>query len=398
LKVQLWSYNYDPEPTGIGPVSKVLAEDLRERGHEVRVIAAHPHYPSPEWGQRLLPYREVRQEVEVLRLPLWVGRATSGQRVRQELTFMAALSAAAPTLGTPDVMVCASPSFPALLPSMVNAGVRGVPWILWLHDILPDGAASTGLLEEGGLLLRSARRLERSAYRRANRIVVLSEAFGRNLEAKGVPREKIRLIYDPATRSPRNERARSVLGRPRLLSMGNIGFSQGLAELVEAFEADSSIEADLVITGNGVAAGDVKAALRTDRVQMRGLVSDDELEAELAKATIALVTQRYEGAEFNVPSKLMNFMAYGLPVLAAVNPESEVAQIVKRSGGGWVADSSDPLSFPRRVAEALSDPEDIARRGRAAREHASREFTTRAFGASFEAVLQEAAAGRAASG
>lgn len=26
LRVQLWSYNYDPEPTGIGPVSRVLAE------------------------------------------------------------------------------------------------------------------------------------------------------------------------------------------------------------------------------------------------------------------------------------------------------------------------------------------------------------------------------------
>ena len=31
LHVQLWSYNYDPEPTGIGPVSKVLAEGLRSR-------------------------------------------------------------------------------------------------------------------------------------------------------------------------------------------------------------------------------------------------------------------------------------------------------------------------------------------------------------------------------
>src|SRR4051812_13635422 len=60
FRVQLWSYNYDPEPTGIGPVSKVLAEGLRDRGHQVDVVAAHPHYPEAQWGVAVRPYREVR--------------------------------------------------------------------------------------------------------------------------------------------------------------------------------------------------------------------------------------------------------------------------------------------------------------------------------------------------
>src|SRR4051794_37374610 len=132
LRVQLWSYNYDPEPTGIGPVSKVLAEGLRDRGHSVEVVAAHPHYPLPKWGNRRLPYREVRNGIPVLRLPLWVGRATTMERVRQELTYMGSLMAALPFLGRPDVIISTSPSFPALLPAVVNVRLRGVPWILWL--------------------------------------------------------------------------------------------------------------------------------------------------------------------------------------------------------------------------------------------------------------------------
>src|SRR3954470_15116394 len=87
LRVQLWSYNYDPEPTGIGPVSTVLAEGLRDRGHQVDVVAAHPHYPEPRWGMRKRPYREVRNGIPVLRLPLWVGRATRMERYRQEFTY-----------------------------------------------------------------------------------------------------------------------------------------------------------------------------------------------------------------------------------------------------------------------------------------------------------------------
>ena len=63
VRIQLWSYNYDPEPSGIGPVSTVLARGLRERGHELSIVAAHPHYPEPRWGSRRLPYRERRDGI-----------------------------------------------------------------------------------------------------------------------------------------------------------------------------------------------------------------------------------------------------------------------------------------------------------------------------------------------
>ena len=104
LEIQLWSYNYEPEPTGIGPVSAIWARLMSERGHQVQVVAAHLHYPEPRWGTRRTPYRERRDGVEVLRLPLAVGRATTLERVRQELSFTAAQALAFPLLATPDVV------------------------------------------------------------------------------------------------------------------------------------------------------------------------------------------------------------------------------------------------------------------------------------------------------
>ena len=177
MRIQLWSYNYDPEPTGIGPVSRAWAEGLRDRGHQVEVVAAHPDYPEPVWGSRMLPYRETRKGIPVLRLPLWIGRDTAVERYRRELSFMGAQFAALPALPRADVLVSASPSFPALLPAMLNARARRTPWVIWLHDILPDGAASSGSVEEGSAVIRAARGLERAAYRQADRIVVLSQAF-----------------------------------------------------------------------------------------------------------------------------------------------------------------------------------------------------------------------------
>ncbi len=315
----------------------------------------------------------------------WAGSAA--ERYRQELTFLAAQASATPFLPRPDVLVSASPSFPALLPAVVNVRVRRIPWVLWLHDLLPDGAAATGLIDEGGTMLKLARRLERSAYSAADRIVVLSRAFTENLLGKGVPESKIDLIYDPATRVPSGVPVNAIDGRLRILSMGNIGHTQGLTALVRAFEEHPEVPGELVITGTGVAAEEARAEIQTDRVRMLGLVSDDRLESELQSAQVAFVSQRYEGSEFNIPSKLMNFMAYGLPILAAVNPHGEVARIVSESGTGWVVDSSDADAFPREVARLATAQEEVQERAEAARRHADRNFSQAGFAARFEETL-----------
>jgi colanic acid biosynthesis glycosyl transferase WcaI len=392
--IQLWSYNYDPEPTGIAPVSRTLVRGLSSLGWDVTVVAAHPHYPEPIWGTRVRPYRETRDGVDIVRLPLWAGRATTGQRIRQELSFTAALQAAAPVLGpplmeAPDAIVVASPSFPALLPAIVNTRLRRVPWLLWLHDLLPDGASATGQLEDDGLLMRLSRRLERAAYRSADRIVTLSHPFTVNLLDKGVPEWKISLIYNTTTRgfvdAPGQDRSS---GRPRIVCMGNIGHSQGLAPLVAAFER-AAPDATLVITGTGVAEPDVRAEVRSDRVQMLGVVSDEELERELRTATLGLVTQSYDGTEFNLPSKLMNYMAYGLPVIGAVNPAGEVARLVAEARAGWVADSSRPDELPSLISEILAQPEELDLRARRGYDYARARFCPSVFAKRFDQTLIE---------
>ncbi|MBK5232223.1 MAG: hypothetical protein JJE13_04490 [Thermoleophilia bacterium] len=154
MRVQLWSCNYAPEPMGIAPLSAAWAREMVDRGHEVDVVAAHPHCPQPDWGTKLLPYRDVHKGVPVTRLTLIIGRKRKSQRLVQELSYMAAQTAPLPFLGTPDLLVSVTPSFPALLPGLMNSRFRRIPWILWVQDILPDGAATTGYVERGGITYR----------------------------------------------------------------------------------------------------------------------------------------------------------------------------------------------------------------------------------------------------
>jgi colanic acid biosynthesis glycosyl transferase WcaI len=128
------------------------------------------------------------------------------------------------------------------------------------------------------------------------------------------------------------------------------------------------------------------------------LLDTETLEGYLNDASVALVSQGYDGAEFNVPSKLMNFMAYGIPVIASVRPGSEVERIVQSAECGWVTDSSDPDAFPRCVAAALDQPDEAARRGAAGLRYARDQFTPEASARKFERVLTEITSPRPVNG
>jgi colanic acid biosynthesis glycosyl transferase WcaI len=390
MRIQLWSYNYDPEPSGIAPLSTVWAKAMRDRGHAIEVVAAHPHYPTPAWGRSARPYREVRDGIPVLRLPLVVGRRTTRERIAQELSFTLVQTLATPWLSTPDVLVAVSPSFPALAPAMLHARLRRRAWILWLQDILPEGAATTGIVESGALL-RAAQRFERAAYRSARRVVVISDTFRENLLRKGVPAQKIVRIYNPASLEAPAPVVPPERGAPRLLNLGNIGHSQGLSEIVRAFERSEALarqDARLIFAGDGVAAAEVRAEVTSDRVEMLGMVSLERLEAELQRAAIGIVSQRADLAEFNVPSKLMNLLSYGIPVVASVRPGSEVERILERSGGGWVTDSARPDDFASAASAALADADERRRRGWAGYEFARQNLMPSVHVERFEQVLR----------
>ena len=391
LRIDLWTWQYEPEPTGIGPVAASWARSIKDRGHDVRVVTAHPHYPTPQWGRSWTPYHEQRDGIPVLRLPLWIGRRSAFARMREEATY--ALSASLAVIGRsrPDVAVVVSPSLMSLAPSIMQATLRGVPWVLWLQDIVTSAAATTGLVRSRALL-GPARGLERRAYRSAARVVVISDAHRRMLIEEGVPAGKLVRIYNPATQPLAAPNALNEVDAERglrVLFMGNIGYSQDLPRLVQAFEQFEALPAGtrLIIIGTGELESEVRAQVRSARVEMKGLLPN--IESELDCAGVGLVPQRPDIAEFNLPSKLMTFMARGVPVLASVRPDSETARLVQRSGGGWLADASDPDAFPETVMRIIGDPEDRAARGRKARAFAAEHFSPDVIVDQFEEALEE---------
>jgi len=216
--------------------------------------------------------------------------------------------------------------------------------------------------ERGGSLANRVKHLaERTVYRRADRFIVLSQAFGDLLaERYGVDPARIRVVpasIDVArfarpdlSREEARERLGWPSGRPTVLCVRRLVARMGLRQLIEAVAAIRDEMPDLLVlvAGKGPAAEDLRRLIAErgveDNVRLLGFVADDDLPLAYRAADLSIVpTQSLEGFGLITAESL----AAGTPVL--VTPVGGLPEAV--------AGLSDALVLPGTsavdIAQAL---------------------------------------------
>ena len=105
----------------------------------------------------------------------------------------------------------------------------------------------------------------------------------------------------------------------------------------------------MLVVGEGVArpALDEQAAALPN-VRIAGYVPEARLPELLATGDVHAVPLRRGLAEVSVPSKTYSILAAGRPVLAAIDPGTEVPRLLAASGGGVAVEPDDPARVHRR--------------------------------------------------
>src|SRR4029450_9232871 len=168
MRVNLICLNYPPEPTGVSVYTGALAEDLVERGADVRVITGVPHYPQWQvydgYGQRWIAFHArlagARRRHSVPRNPHLVNR------LGMEVSF--GLNAVMARWSTPDVVVLVSPALISSILVALKAALQRRPVIVWVQDIYSLAIRQTGHSGSLGRLLACA---ERALLSRARGVV-----------------------------------------------------------------------------------------------------------------------------------------------------------------------------------------------------------------------------------
>src|SRR5690348_12433527 len=179
-----------PETIGSAPYCTDVCAWLSEKGHDIQVIAFRPHYPNADqfaaWqdGSR---DSERHDGAQILRIKTR-GRGSGGfrDRLASDLAFLfgvlrhAFRRAPAKT----DVIVAYVPSCLSLFGAAVLSWRTGAPVIGIVHDIESGLAAALGIAKQG-ILLRLMRLVERAAFNRAAKMIVLTDGMATELRDIG---------------------------------------------------------------------------------------------------------------------------------------------------------------------------------------------------------------------
>ncbi|MBW0101555.1 glycosyltransferase family 4 protein [Pseudonocardia sp. KRD291] len=110
-----------------------------------------------------------------------------------------------------------------------------------------------------------------------------------------------------------------------------------------------------------------------DRVDHRGSVSAAEARRLIGTARIGLALLQPIGQYVDVlPTKLFEYMAVGVPVVAADYPQCR--DVVQSAGCGFVVDPTDPRAIGEAVAELARHPERAQEMGERGRAEVARRF------------------------
>ena len=376
--------HFTPDTAPTGAVITALVDEWARLGHSSHVVTSLPWYEEHRvadgWTGRAAR-RGRHGTATVTRLyPFPVQKNHTGRRAAAFGAFTALAATAAVTARGPfDAVIAVSPPITLAFAARLAARRHGCPMILNVQDVFPDVAVTVGALNSSRLI-DLARRLERAAYRAADAVTVLSSDLEGNITAKvaGLDRppmvEAIPNFVDidnlrPLDRFTDYRREHRLGDRTVVMYAGNLGHSQSLDLVVEAARRHRH-RTDLVyvINGGGVRAAEIAtAAAGLPNLIVVGYQPAERLAEVLATADIHLVPLRAGLASASVPSKAYSAMAAGRPVIASVDPGSEVARMVADAGAGLTVPPDDPDAFTAAVEHLAGDAELRTRMGVASR-------------------------------
>src|SRR5690606_20432311 len=119
-----------------------------------------------------------------------------------------------------------------------------------------------------------------------------------------------------------------------------------------------------VINGAGAALPELRSrAGDLDNVRFVGLQPRERLAEELAAGDVHVVPLKAGLARSSVPSKTYSILAAGRPIVASVDPGTEVARTIERAGAGYAVPPGDPVAFTAAIHRLLADADAAAAMG-----------------------------------
>lgn len=179
---------------------------------------------------------------------------------------------------------------------------------------------------------------------------------------------------------------RAELPAPIILYLGGMERNRGAALMIEAFaEVYARLPAARLLVVGHFMPPELEEEVRknaADRgighaVEIIGRVPFERIGEYLSRAAVGWVTwQPVAKNRKNIPTKLFEYMAFGMPVVSSDLPSTR--PFVRPGTNGFLVEAADPAAHATALLQILSDPRSAVAMGRAGQQQVAEHFNWRA--------------------
>lgn len=265
---------------------------------------------------------------------------------------------------------------------------HNVPFVYNVQDIFPDSLVGTGFAKKGGILWKIGSVISNYAYRKADRIIVISQDFKKNLIAKGVPEDKIEVVYNwvdedavvPVAKedNPLFEEFGISRDKFHVVYAGNLGNAQNIDVIIDAADVlkdEKNVEFLIFGTG-GLKDQYVEKVkdLQLDNVKFFPLQPMERVSQVYGLGDVCVVSCKPGLGGAAMPSKMLSIMSAGRAVVASFD-KGELTHILENHKCGMFAPAGDATAFAELIKHLSQNVDECKMMGENARKLILQKFT-----------------------
>lgn len=390
-----------PELVSTGQTLTELCEELAEMGADIEVICAPPTIIDRKSNvPKLIEYKNIRiRRVWGTRFP----KLNLLGRTINQVTF--ALSVFVYLLFDPSrrpILVLTNPPFLAWSCAVLRSLKVGKPYIYLIFDVYPDTAIKLGVIRENGLISKLWTLANRFTFKHAEEIVVIGRCMRDIISEQTGMSEKIRTIHVWADDRlikpiPKGEnpyvKKWGLKGKFVVSYSGNMGRFHDMEAIMEAAKIlKDHKDIIFMFIGEGHKkqwAVEFARRWRLGNCQFHSYVDREDLPFSLSCADVGLVSLLRGQEGLSVPSKTYGLMAAGVPVIAVMSSQSEIARMLTEEGCGIVVEPGNAERLAEAILNLYNDRQKLALMGKNARRAIDNKYNLHSAAEAYYELIQD---------
>lgn len=368
MKILFLESYFKPEKTSGAHLAEDTREALVDAGHNIQIYAPTPSRGVSDEVRKEYKKRKKERErngaISIRRFSLYrEGKGTLGRAIRYVILEAKLLFFG---LFAKDVDILPIGSTPPIngIMAVIIKKIRKIPFVYTVQDLFPDSLVSTKMTTEGSLLWKIGNWVSNVTYKNASHIVVISESIRKSLIERGVPKEKISVIYNwidtEKTKNVKREENTLFdefeLERDKfyVTYAGNLGISQNVELMVECAELLKDNDGvRFVIFGDGSEKEKLVRRIEEsglENIRIFPMQPMDRVSEVYSLGDVSLVMCKAGVGKGAFPSKAASIMATETPVIASFDLDSDLCRTIDEYKSGECCEPENA----EKVAEIIS--------------------------------------------